>query len=107
MNGHLQNQCCVVILQNMTLTLLIDCRRKFPLTETALFFRLDFLLMMPLLVVLLSVYGLPYNAVMDTEHYELATVQALVAFLPTALNSPNLKEYASVSMKLCDTDISE
>ena len=36
------------------LTLLIECRKKFPLTETALFFTLDFLLMMCLLDVLVS-----------------------------------------------------
>lgn len=51
------------------LTLLIECRKKFPLTETALFFTLDFLLMMCLLDVLVSEYGFPYNAETDKEQY--------------------------------------
>ena len=56
-------------IQSLLLTLLIECRKKFPLTETALFFTLDFLLMMCLLDVLVSEYGFPYNAETNKEHY--------------------------------------
>ena len=110
------NKLCIGI-QSVLLTLFIECRKKFPLTETALLFTLDFLLVMCLLDVLVSEYGFPYNAETDTEWHKLllptkqvsghAQVdQLLYYFLPTALNSPNLREYASVSMKLCDTETS-
>jgi len=87
------------------LTLLIDCRKKFPLTETALFLTLDFLLMIFLLDCLISEYGFPYNAANRCRHTIIQLVPKYV-FLPTALNSPNLRQCASVSKKLCDTDIS-
>ena len=104
------NMCTMVLIivwSFMLLTLLIDCHKKFPLTEITLFFKLDFLLLMLLLDALVSAYGFPYNAERDKEHYASAPHKVTIAFfLPTALNSPNLREYASVSMKLCDTDIS-
>ena len=65
----------IIVWSFMLLTLLIDCRKKFPLTEIALFFKLDFLLIMLLLDALVSAYGFPYNAESDKEHYALATQQ--------------------------------
>ena len=107
------NMCTMVLIivwSFMLLTLLIDCHKKFPLTEITLFFKLDFLLLMLLLDALVSAYGFPYNAERDKEHYASAPqqdetyTQSECCIFP--LNSPNLREYASASKKLCDTDIS-
>ena len=65
----------IIVWSFMLLTLLIDCRKKFPLTEIALFFKFDFLLIMRLLDALVSAYGFPYNAERDKERYASAPQQ--------------------------------